>query len=127
MTPRRVRTAPIAAMVALIAILAASGCSLEASALIGEWEGTLTVRGAEVPLRLKVTKGPDGKPSATLDSVTQGAKGIPMASITQTERRIVFVSTVIKAFFEGEIQDDGSIVGTWTQGGAAPLTLNLLT
>jgi hypothetical protein len=50
-----------------------------------------------------------------------------MASITQTERRIVFVSTVIKAFFEGEIQDDGSIVGTWTQGGAAPLTLNLLT
>lgn len=108
MTPRRVRTAPIAAMVALIAILAASGCSLEASALIGEWEGTLTVRGAEVPLRLKVTKGPDGKPSATLDSVTQGAKGIPMASITQTERRIVFVSTVIKALCTGGRRYPGS-------------------
>jgi hypothetical protein len=89
-------------MVALIAIFAASGCALEASALIGEWEGALTVRGAEVPLRLKVTKGPDGKPSATLDSVTQGAKGIPMASITQTERRIVFVSSVIKAFLRAK-------------------------
>src|SRR3954464_5091846 len=48
----------------------------------GFWQGTLDT--GAVPLRLvfRIEKKPDGSMTGTLDSIDQGAKGIPLSEVT---------------------------------------------
>ncbi len=53
-----------------------------APALVGDWQGTLKVGGVELRLVLHVSEGESGDWKATLDSVDQGANGIPVTSMS---------------------------------------------
>src|SRR5579863_461127 len=91
-------------------------------ALEGDWHGTLKAGGAELRLVLHVSKGENGDWKATLDSVDQGANGIPVTSMSFKESKLVFTLDSIHGSYEGKIQGDGTaIAGTWTQGQSLPL------
>jgi fermentation-respiration switch protein FrsA (DUF1100 family) len=64
----------------------------------------------------------DGKLTATLDSLDQGANGIPVASVTFKDSKLNLDVTAVHGTYEGKLAADGnSISGTWTQGMALPL------
>ncbi len=93
------------------------------SQLAGDWQGTLSAGGAELHLILHITAGKDGALTATLDSIDQGALGIPVISIALKGSAFSMTVDAVHGAYEGTVNKDASeIDGTWTQG--QPLTLN---
>ncbi len=93
------------------------------SQLAGDWQGTLSAGGAQLRLVLHVTAGKDGSLTATLDSVNQGAYGIPVTSVTLKDSKFSLVVDAVHGTYDGTVNKDASeIDGTWSQG--QPLDLN---
>jgi dienelactone hydrolase len=89
----------------------------------GDWNGKLNANGAELRLVLHITKNSDGSLKATLDSVDQGANGIPVSSATLKDSKLSLKVDAVSGAYEGKVNADASeIAGTWTQG--ASLELN---
>jgi len=105
-------------------ILLATAVSF-AQDITGDWNGTLSINGAELRLVLHVTKNPDGTLKSTLDSVDQNAKGIPVASTTLKDSTLDLKVEAVNGTYEGKVSADAKeIVGTWTQGAGLPLTFH---
>lgn len=86
----------------------------------GSWNGSLAIQGIKLPLVFNFAN--DG---CTLDSPSQGAKGIKAEKTTLANNGIRVTVTAIGAVFEGTNHGD-SICGTFTQNGISlPLTLKL--
>ncbi|MEO7167743.1 MAG: alpha/beta hydrolase [Chthoniobacterales bacterium] len=98
--------------------------------LAGHWQGSLRPGAAPVELRLvlHVTAGKGGALSATVDSIDQGADGIPVSSIALKDDAVTMELAAIKASYEGKLSAEGSeIEGTWKQGEiATPLLFRRL-
>src|SRR5262249_50217564 len=92
--------------------------------LEGVWQGTLKIGSTELGLAFKVTKK-DDKLSATLDSIDQGAKDIPVDSGEQKDAHVTFKRAKLMASCEGTMNKEATeIAGTFKQRGAEfPLTL----
>jgi pimeloyl-ACP methyl ester carboxylesterase len=91
--------------------------------ITGDWNGTLNANGAELRLVMHLTKNTDGSLKATLDSIDQGANGIPVSSATLKDSQLSLKVDAVNGTYEGKVNADASeIAGTWTQG--APLQLN---
>jgi len=87
----------------------------------GYWSGILDVGATKLPIVLNISEK-EGKYSATMDSPSQGAKGIPLNSINFDNAKLTFSITNIGVEYEGVWQSD-SIVGTFKQSGMSfPLT-----
>lgn len=85
--------------------------------ITGDWNGTLHANGAELRLVLHIGKNPDGSLEATLDSVDQGANGIPVRSATLKDSKLSLDVQAVRGTYEGKVNADASeISGTWTQG-----------
>jgi hypothetical protein len=107
-------------MIGLLATL--PGSAFGAQDVSGDWRGTLKAGPAELRLVLHVMKTESGL-SATLDSVDQGAKGIPVEAVTLEGTAFKFVVDKVQGKYEGTLSADGaSIKGTWSQG--QPLALD---
>src|SRR5579864_1686365 len=105
-------------------ILLTCGVTL-AQDITGDWNGTLNANGAELRLVLHITKNSDGSLKATLDSVDQGANGIPVGSATLKDSNLNLKVDAVSGAYEGKVNADASeIDGTWTQGAALPLTFH---
>lgn len=52
----------------------------------GDWQGMLQAGGVELQLILHILKGDNGARKVTLDSVDQGANGIPVTSVSFNKR-----------------------------------------
>jgi len=88
----------------------------------GDWQGTLSNRGAELRLVLHIKKMPDGSLKATLDSVDQGANGIPVSSISLNNAKLSLEVGAVHGTYEGTVNKDATqIDGTWTQSQSLPL------
>ncbi len=75
-------------------------------------------------LVVRIAKADNGSLKATMDSPDQGAKGIPISSISLKDSRLTFTSDAVHGTYEGTVNAAGTAIqGTWTQG--APLPLNL--
>jgi hypothetical protein len=91
--------------------------------IAGDWQGTLSVPGMELHLLLHISAAKDGTLTATLDSIDQGALGIPVTAITLKDSTLSLTVDSVHGSYEGTVNKDGSkIEGTWTQG--PPLELN---
>jgi len=89
----------------------------------GDWKGTLSAGGAELRLILHVTAAKDGSLTATLDSVDQGAYGIPVTTVTLKDSKLDLTVDSVHGSYTGTVNKDASeIDGTWTQG--QPIDLN---
>jgi len=103
-------------------IVVAASLSL-AQDIVGDWNGKLTTGQAELRLVLHVTKADDGSLKATLDSVDQGANGIPVNAVTLKDSKLNLTVDAVHGAYEGKVNGDTTeIDGTWTQAG--PLQLN---
>jgi hypothetical protein len=94
------------------------------AAVTGDWSGTLDAGGQKLHLAIHVTETADGAFSAKLDSLDQGAIGLPIDTIRLEGRTLSFQMAALAATFHGTVSDDGqTIAGTFQQGPAQfPLT-----
>ena len=107
-------------LVLTLGFVAAGAAS--AQNLAGYWQGTLKPAGAELRLVLHITKADDGSWKGTLDSVDQGANGIPVTSISVKESKLKLTLDSIHGSYEGTVNAGATeISGTWTQGQSLPL------
>jgi len=90
----------------------------------GAWLGTLDLGAIKLRIVFHIINTADGL-HATMDSLDQGAKGIPVTSVTRTGSALKIELKQLDGVFEGKISDDKSkIDGTWTQHGTSkPLVL----
>lgn len=95
---------------------------------LGEWRGALSVSGQSIPLVLHVAGAP-GRLTATFDSPSQGALGLPVAAVVQEGAVIRFRIDAPQASYVATLSADGrTLVGAWSQGGASlPLTMTRVT
>ncbi len=92
-------------------------------AIVGDWAGTLTAGPAQLRLVLHITAAKDGALTGTLDSLDQGAIGIPVSSIELRGSQLTLGLPAIGGTYAGTLNKDASeIAGTWSQG--QPLELN---
>src|SRR5712671_57611 len=111
-------------LVFLPLLLGLSAAAAEKSP-IGDWAGTLKIGGVELRLLFKIRKTPESSLGGTLDSLDQGAKDIPVNTVTFKDDKLHLEVKLIEGVFEGSLDSTGNkIAGTWTQG-AQSLPLNL--
>ena len=112
----------LAAAVA-IALLAAPSTALSAQAeFVGDWKGLIA---GQLTMVFHIVET-DGELSATLDVPQQNAAGVPMSAVTVDGTSLVMTLDSVGGKYTGELMDDGSIEGQWTQTGAPqPQSLNL--
>lgn len=109
------KTMTIAAMILSVLLPAASS---QTPGLEGMWEGTLSVGGASLRLIFKVAKAPDGSLTATLDSLDQGALGLPVDKVTLDGKSVLFDLKRLGAAFEAKANAEFTeLTGNWKQGG----------
>ena len=108
-----------------VALVVSTAGAAQAQNIVGDWQGTLKAGPTELRLVLHVVKGDDGGFKATLDSVDQGANGIPVTTVSLKDSNLNFTVAAVRGFYEGKVNPDGMIIdGTWSQNGASlPLVL----
>ena len=84
--------------------------------LPGHWAGTLAVKGTKLRLVLHIGKLPDGTLACAMDSLDQGAKGLPASAVKFTAPNVQLEWAGIGGTYKGKLQD-GKLTGTWSQGG----------
>jgi hypothetical protein len=84
----------------------------------GAWSGTLDTGNAKLGIVFHIPNTEDGL-TATLDSLDQNLRGMPMTSVTRDGASIKIEAKQIGGTFSGKISaDNSSIDGKWSQAGA---------
>ena len=87
----------------------------------GAWMGLLDTGAIKLRVVFHIVNTEDGL-TATMDSPDQGAKGLPVTSVTRDGAALKMEAKQLGGVFEGRIAADrSSIEGTWTQSGASLL------
>ncbi|HEV2988399.1 MAG TPA: alpha/beta fold hydrolase [Candidatus Angelobacter sp.] len=103
----------------LLVLLA--GTLAYAQNIVGDWQGTLKVGPTELRLVLHITKDNSGF-KATLDSIDQGANGIPVSSVSLKDSRLDLTIEAVHGTYQGKVNREGTVItGTWTQTQPLPL------
>jgi len=90
----------------------------------GTWQGTLHAGAVSLRLALHVGRNDKGELASKLDSLDQGAMGLPVQQTTFSNNKLSLEMPALGARFEGTLSANGSeLVGTFTQGAPYPLTL----
>ena len=93
---------------------------IEAFDLTGIWSGSLNAGGANLRLVFNISSDPGGFYSGTLDSIDQGATGIPLTTVSIEGVNILIEMSSVSAVFEGTLdRTTQRISGTWRQGPSA--------
>ncbi len=91
----------------------------ETTQVQGDFIGSL----GPLHLQLHVTVAPDGSLTGTLDSLDQGAMGLPCTDFHRDGRILSFSVPVVHGSWNGSVENDGAtLAGTWNQGSPMPLT-----
>lgn len=102
-------------MKSLLSLLLLSVCGF--AQVEGPWIGTLELPNAKLRLVWHLAKDGAGYKSA-LDSLDQGARGIPVDFTTVNENGVSFDIQKLQANYKGKLSADGqSMTGTFTQAG----------
>ncbi len=88
------------------ALLAGPAMAISAPAAaqeaIGDWQGTLDVGGQKLRLVFHIARGADGKLTGTLDSLDQGAFGIPLGDIALEANRLTIAVPSVSGAYTAE-------------------------
>lgn len=84
--------------------------------LNGAWRGSLDLGQMKLPLTFNFSETPSGETQCTIDSPSQGAKGIPTEVVLCTPDSISLTCNAIRASYMGRITDD-TVKGHFTQHG----------
>ena len=103
---------------AVVALAPLSAPAQQKPSIAGDYAGTLGP--LHVKLHLKVDAA--GAISGTLDSVDQGAMGIPCADFHLDGQALSFTVPAVNGKWKGTVSADGAaLTGTWDQGAPQPL------
>lgn len=98
---------------------------LAAEKIAGTWNGTLVAGTTSLRLRVNITRTTAGAATGTMDSLDQGAMGIPLSAITLKDGKVRFEARGIGGVYEGTLDTGNSaLTGQWRQG-SQPLPLDL--
>lgn len=113
------------ALIAVAFLLSTTTLARAQPTIVGDWQGALTVNGGELHLAVHIQKNDDGSFKATLDSIDQGARGIPVTSVALTGTILTLGVGAVGGTYEGTLKADGTVIdGVWSQnGGSMPLVL----
>jgi len=90
--------------------------------MLESWVGTLNAGGQSLRLQFRMLEQADGKHVTKFDSLSQDTKGLPAESEI-TGQHVKFEVKILKATFEGALNEDGTkLIGTWSQGIPLPMT-----
>ena len=91
----------------------------------GNWHGTLDTGMAKLRLLFKISKAAEGKLTAKLDSLDQGANDIPVDSVSVSNKSLRMEVKLVQGLYVGTLDTTGTkSKGTWSQGGVElPLDL----
>ena len=94
--------------------------------LEGTWLGSLEAGpGVKLRLAFHISKSAKGGLTGTLDSLDQGANGLPLGAIKLSGSAVSIEVTTPPASYTGTLNSEGTeITGEWHQGGAS-LPLNV--
>ena len=93
-------------------LVAAAAC---AQTIDGDWQGALEAGTQSLRLLLHIRNSEDGL-TATLDSLDQNARGLPVTTISRQGNTLKFEMKQLAAAFEGALNADLSAIdGTFTQ------------
>jgi len=107
----------------MLSTLSLSKFCMAQSQIAGDWLGTLNAGAMQLRLALHIAAAKDGTLTATLDSLDQGAMGIPVTSVTLKDSKLSLTVDAVHGTYEGTVNKDATgIDGTWSQG--MPLELN---
>ena len=106
-----------------IALTALAFPILGHAAIAGDWAGVLTFPQSTLRFVIHVS-GPDNSLRATVDSPGQGTAGGSVDSIALSGSTRSFAIQYLDVKFSGDVNTNGTIVGTFVQGGTGvPLVL----
>ncbi|SHI95294.1 hypothetical protein SAMN04488096_10661 [Mesonia phycicola] len=95
-----------------------------AQTIEGDWYGELSIQNTKLPTVFHINKI-DTDFSATMDSPSQNAYGIPLDSVSFIQNKLTITQKSIQIIYEAELQPDTTLVGTFKQRGySIPLTLS---
>jgi hypothetical protein len=97
-------------------LLPASYTPRSGSELQGYWQGTVTIGPVKTRIAFKIAEVANGKYRAELDSVDQGATGIPVTTVTYQAPTLHIDVVGVAGTFDGTVARAGEIDGTWKQG-----------
>jgi len=91
----------------------------------GAWVGQLKAGAVQVRMVFQIVRQPSGLLGGTLDVPEQGAKGIPVETVTFDTPTLTLDVKAIGGKFEGKLSaDKARVTGNWRQsGGTYPLVL----
>src|SRR5215216_2454475 len=89
-----------------------------AQEITGEWNGLLNTQAIQLRLVINISKTDSGY-KATMDSPDQGAKEIPVTSITFENAKLKFAIVNARIEYEGILGTDNIITGGFKQAGQA--------
>jgi uncharacterized protein len=102
---------------ALLLLLAATAA---AQTIEGNWLGTLEVPNGKLRLAWKVQANAAGGYNASVDSIDQGAHGLPVDEVIFEPPQVRFTMKRLGASYAGQVDEGGRrIRGQWTQGGTS--------
>lgn len=105
--------------------LFASVSSAQSSAVAGDWQGALNAGGVTLHLVLHLQADSTGALTGTLDSIDQGAKGIPITKAQLKEGKLTLDLDMIRGHYAGALDASGKeIAGEWTQLSTLPLSFH---
>jgi pimeloyl-ACP methyl ester carboxylesterase len=100
----------------ILIVFALSSVTLNAQDITGDWQGTLNTGTTRLRLILHITQDKNGNLKATMDSIDQGARGIPVSSISLKNSRLKFEVDAIQGSYVGKLSANVSkISGSWLQ------------
>ncbi len=88
------------------------------SSLEGNWEGNIKVAGQDIGMVIRFT-GTGGEAKGMMDIPTQSARDLPLSKVDLSAPKVHFeaFSGQQLAVYDGQVQEDGSIAGVFTQAG----------
>jgi hypothetical protein len=94
----------------IVFILTVIATPSRAQDVAGDWQGTLNTGAGELRLVLHIAKAADGALKATLDSIDQNSKGIPVSAVTLKDSRLSLEVAAVHGTYEGKVAADGKTV-----------------
>lgn len=83
---------------------------------VGTWQGVLEAGTQRLRLVVRIRRDASGALTGTLDSIDQGARGLPLDAITLVEDVLSFQLTQLGGRYAGNFYGNDTIRGVWSQG-----------
>jgi hypothetical protein len=123
-TPK-LRLAAVFTLILGFAVLPALLHAADAPAIVGNWEGSISVGAQSLRLQLHFTQNKDGALAGTMVSPDQSDQSIAIDKIDFKDPKLHFEITAIGGVYDGSYDKaKDEISGTWQQGGQS-LPLNV--